>query len=223
MSENGKLPASDLTPIPGGQLRKDAAIAWLAMRSFIGKETGVWICPTSPRTAYRPVQDQHYFWNLYQSGKGALAARPGTSNHGWGIAVDLPTPAMQAAVRQHGHTFGWGIKGGQLPSDAPSEAWHCTFHPDKFQAPPVKQHTNPYHHMNDRERAARDVLVKERRVAKKHGGWGEIDHSHLKRAAKAKATLKACARDIAAAAKDSGWDKAHRKSRFDYINKLTGD
>ncbi|HEV7805896.1 MAG TPA: M15 family metallopeptidase [Solirubrobacteraceae bacterium] len=222
MSENGRLPASDLTPVPGGQLKNDAAIAWLAMRSFIGKEKGIWICPTSPRTGYRSLRDQQFFWNLYQSGKGALAARPGTSNHGWGIAVDLPTPAMQAAVREHGHKFGWGIKGGQLSSDAPSEAWHSTFHSDKFKAPSAQPYTHPYNFMNDRERAARDVLVKERRVAKKHGGWGEVDDSHRKRAAKAKAELKACGRDIAAAAKESGWDKANRKARSDYINKLTG-
>jgi len=128
MSENGKLPGSDLAAIPGGQLRKDAAAAWLAMRGRIGKDQGVWICPTSRRTAYRPLADQQYFWNLYKSGKGALAAVPGTSNHGWGIAVDLPSSAMQAAVRAHGHTYGWGIQGGKLGSDAPSEAWHCTFH-----------------------------------------------------------------------------------------------
>jgi len=76
--------------------------------------------------------------------------------------------------------------------------------------------------MSDREQAARDVLVKERRVAKRHGGWGEVDPSHGKRAAKAKGTLRQCAHDIEAAAKKDGWDKAHRKTRCDYINKLTG-
>ena len=44
-----------------------------------------------------------------------------------GKAVDIPTPSMQAAVRKYGHLFGWGIAGGRLASDAPSEAWHCTF------------------------------------------------------------------------------------------------
>jgi hypothetical protein len=222
MSENGNLPAGELSPIPGGRLRNDAAAAWLAMRSHIGKEKGVWICPTSQRTAYRSLADQQFFWNLYQSGRGALAERPGTSNHGWGIAVDLPTTAMQAAVREHGHTFGWGIKGGKLSSDAPSEAWHSTFHPGTFKAPPAKKRTHPYHFMNDSERAARDVLVKERRVAKNNGGWDKVDDSHLERASKAKSRLKACGREIAAAAKDSGWEKAHRKARFDYINQLTG-
>jgi D-alanyl-D-alanine carboxypeptidase len=223
MSANGNLPTSELSPIPGGQLRNAAAVAWLAMRAAIGKSQNVWICPTSPRTSYRPLADQEYFWKQYQAGKGALAARPGTSNHGWGIAVDLPTEPMQAAVRAHGHEYGWGIRGGGLGSDAPSEAWHCTFHEGVFKAPPRHDgHVHPYLHMSDKERAARDVLIKQRRVAKRHGGWSKVDPSHLRAAVKAKNELRQYARDIAAAAKDTGWDKNNRKARFDYINKLTG-
>jgi D-alanyl-D-alanine carboxypeptidase-like protein len=222
MSDNGKLPTGDLSPIPGGQLRKDAALAWLAMRSFIGRSKGIWICPTSPRTSYRQLADQQYFWNLYKSGKGALAAVPGTSNHGWGIAVDLPTPAMQAAVRESGHAYGWGIRGGRLSSDAPSEAWHCTFHPGAFKASPARESMHPYLVLSDRERAARDVLVKERRVAKSRGGWSSLDAIHRQRAVQAKADLRRFARDIASAARQSGWDRANRKIRYDYINKLTG-
>jgi len=222
MSENGKLPASDLAPIPGGRLRKDAAAAWIALRAHVGKDQGIWLCPTSQRTAYRPLADQQYFWNLYQSGKGALAAVPGTSNHGWGIAVDIPTPTMQAAVRAHGHNFGWGIRGGKLGSDAPSEAWHCTYHTGVFTPPARPKHVHPYHLMTDREQAARDTLIQERRTAKKHGGWQHVDDSHRERAVQAKQTLKSCAAEIAHAAKDSGWKENNRKPRYDYINKLTG-
>ncbi len=221
MGENGRLSASDLATIPGGRLRKDAAAAWLALRRKIGNEQGVWICPTSTRTAYRSFADQEYFWRLYQQG-GNLAARPGTSNHGWGMAVDVPQPAMKAALRAHGHDFGWGIAGGRLSSDAPSEDWHSLFHTGVWKGHAEPEHVHPYHVMNDRERAARDVLVKERRVAKKHGGWANVDHIHTKRAMKAKATLRRCARDIAAAARESGWDRANRRARFDYINRLTG-
>jgi hypothetical protein len=31
---------------------------------------------------------------------------------------------MQRQIRRYGHLFGWGIAGGRLQSDAPSEAWH---------------------------------------------------------------------------------------------------
>jgi len=220
--ENGKLPASELSPIPGGQLNHEAAVAWLAMRSFIGKSKGVWITPTSHRTSYRSFKDQQFFWNEFLAGRGALAARPGRSNHGWGKACDLRTPAMQAAVRECGHTFGWGIRGGKLGSDAPSEAWHATFHPGVFKAPAKPKHTHPYHLMSDRERAARDVLVKERRIAKRNGGWGKVDAGHAARAVDAKAKLRQYARDITAAAKESGWEKAHRKARLKYINQLIG-
>jgi hypothetical protein len=222
MAANGRLEGSDLTPIPGGQLREDAAQAWLAMRLNIGKQKQVWICPTSRRTAYRSFADQEYFWSLYRSGRGALAATPGTSNHGWGIAVDMPTGAMQAAVRECGHKFGWGIKGGQLASDAPSEEWHCTFHPGVFESPPKPDHVHPYRLMNEAERAARDMLIRQRRVARRAGGWSKVDDSHLKKAVQAKKDLRQCASNIRSAAKDSGWDENHRKARYDYANKLIG-
>jgi hypothetical protein len=223
MPSNGRLPDSELRAVPGGRLRKDAADSWLAMRTYVGRTKGVWICPTSVRTAYRPYADQEYFWNLYRSGRGALAARPGSSNHGWGIAVDLPSPAMQAAVRDCGHRFGWGIRGGRLGSDAPSEAWHCTYHAGHY--PAVKQHRpkpkpHPYRALSDYERHWRNVLVKERRVARRHGGWRKVDASHLARAVEAKKRLKRRMRNIAKAAEGSGWEKNQRRVRYDYIKRL---
>ena len=125
---NGRLPASALSPIPGGRLAKGApARSWLAMRWYVHRKTGIWLYPTGPASSYRSLVKQQEFWSNYTNGKGPLAARPGTSNHGWGKAVDVPLPAQQAAVRKYGHLFGWGIAGGKLSSDAPSEAWHCTY------------------------------------------------------------------------------------------------
>jgi len=125
---NGRLPASALTAIPGGHLRKGTpARSWLAMRYYIGRKTGTWLIPSGPMSSYRTIQQQQELWRRYTNGTGALAARPGTSNHGsaTSAAVDVPTPAMQAAVRKYGHLFGWGIAGGKIPSDAMSEPWHC--------------------------------------------------------------------------------------------------
>lgn len=223
MAVNGELQAADLSPIPGGQLRGDAASAWLAMRSHIGKHKGIWICPTSPRTAYRCLKDQQYFWQLYQSGRGALAAKPGTSNHGWGIAVDMPSPAMHAAVRECGHQFGWGIKGGRLASDAPSEDWHCTFHPGVFREPEQPKHVHPYRLMTEQERDARDMLIRQRRTARKAGGWSKVSPSHLARAMQAKRELRRHAANLRVVAERTGWDKHRRKARYDYINQLIGD
>jgi hypothetical protein len=222
MGENGNLPAADLTPIAGGQLRHDAAGAWLAMREHIGKSKNVWICPTSPRTSYRPFADQQFFWNVYQRDGRPIAAKPGTSNHGWGIAVDVPTGDMQAAIREVGDRFGWGIRGGKLSSDAPSEPWHCTFHPGVYKGPVPQKREHPYKYMTDQERTARDTLLKERTSARRHGGWKQIDDSHRKRASEAKKELRQYAVNLRTAAKESGWEKNHRKERFDYINKLIG-
>ena len=125
---NGVLPDSALSRIPGGRLAKGApARSLIAMRYYIGRKTGVWIKPTGPNASYRTLAKQQEFYAAYQAGKGPLAAKPGTSNHGLGLAVDVPSPAMQAQIRKYGHRFGFGIKGGRLPSDAPSEAWHVKY------------------------------------------------------------------------------------------------
>jgi hypothetical protein len=125
---NGNLRAGDLSPIPGGKLaRGGPARSYLAMRHYIGKRYGVWLRPTGPWSSYRPLWKQSEFYRAFLDGRGPLAARPGTSNHGLGRAVDLPSAAMQRLVARHGHEFGWGIAGGRLSSDAPSESWHATY------------------------------------------------------------------------------------------------
>lgn len=128
---NGRLPKSALGPITvaaNGQqayLRKDAAKAFNAMNAESEARYGVTLRVASARTAYRPLADQQYFWNLYVSGRGNLAARPGTSNHGLGLAVDLATPQMRSIVDKIGAKYGWAKKW----SDAPSEWWHLKWSP----------------------------------------------------------------------------------------------
>lgn len=121
MAENGRLPASSLSAIPGGRLRHDAAAAWNAMRDEIGRKENVWIRPTGPMSSYRTYDQQVYFWNLYINGTGNLAARPGTSNHGWGLAVDVATPEMMRLLNKYGAKYGWQ----KSWSDAPGEWWHA--------------------------------------------------------------------------------------------------
>jgi len=122
MPENGKFADSDLAAIPGGRLAKEAAANWLALRAEGGKRMGIWIAPLGERSSYRTFADQQHFWNLFQAGKGNLAARPGTSNHGWGNAVDLADPpSMRRVVDQLGAPYGWRW------GEAPSESWHVTY------------------------------------------------------------------------------------------------
>ena len=130
MAENGKLPASSLAPINRGQLRKDAAAAFNAM-NVEARRLGVELYPTGSKSSYRDYAGQVAMWALYQSGRGNLAARPGTSNHGWGTAVDFATPAMRAMVNRIGAKYGWSKQW----SDAPSEWWHVLYQAGHWSGP----------------------------------------------------------------------------------------
>lgn len=117
MASNGRLSASELSPIPGGELRKDAAAAWNAP----GGPADAGLRPTGPMSSYRTYEEQVYLWGLYQRGEGNLAAYPGTSNHGWGIAVDLAEPWMRTWMDSHGAKYGW------KKTEAFSEWWHMNY------------------------------------------------------------------------------------------------
>lgn len=123
MASNGNLPGSALAPIPGGQLAKPAALRWNAMRSYIGLKHGVWIAPLGPSSSYRSLDRQRYYWHLYQTGRGNVAAYPGTSNHGWGNAVDVATTTMAYYIGKYGHMFGWSHAEGARVG----EWWHYTY------------------------------------------------------------------------------------------------
>jgi hypothetical protein len=122
MADNGRLPDGELAAVPGGRLAKEAACNWVALRAKGGNELGIWISPLGDRSSYRTFDEQQHFWDLFQSGRGNLAARPGTSNHGWGNAVDLAhPPTMRRVVDNFGAPFGWRW------GEAPSESWHVTY------------------------------------------------------------------------------------------------
>ena len=122
MSDNGRLQAHELAPIAQGQLRKDAAAGWNAM-NVEARKRGLQLVPTGSASSYRTYEQQVSLWRLYQSGRGALAAHPGGSNHGWGLAVDVPTREMRRMVDQIGTPYGWS----KVWSDAPTEWWHLKF------------------------------------------------------------------------------------------------
>lgn len=128
---NGQLPSSALSPIAGGgQLEHRAAAAWNAMAAHIFKATGVRIAVTGPDSSYRTLDRQRYYYALYLSGRGNLAAVPGTSNHGWGLAVDVP-PYVQPLIARYGAPFGWQKQW----SDAPSEPWHFRYASGHYGGP----------------------------------------------------------------------------------------
>ena len=89
--ENGRLPPSALSPLTGpggGQLRHDAAADWNRLAAAAARD-GVTITSSS---TYRTYQTQLQLWNNSTrplATRSNWVARPGYSNHGWGIAVDV--------------------------------------------------------------------------------------------------------------------------------------
>ena len=217
MAANGRLPASQLKPIPGGRLRRDVANSWLRLRNHIGRKHGVWICPTSSRCSYRPYHDQVHFWNLYQSGRGNLAAYPGTSNHGLGTTVDVPSPAMARLINREGAAYGWQKRW----SDAQSEWWHFKYaaEHDSHKGEPVKPRPRGRAALRRDERKHRDRLVRERARFKRNGNSWEGLPRHKARALASKAWLKRRRRSIRRA---GNMRKANRQERHRYIGKLIG-
>jgi hypothetical protein len=127
---NGQLPASALAPIADGELERLAAAAWNAM-NVKARSEGLELVPTGSMSSYRTLEQQKILYARYQAGTGNLAAVPGTSNHGWGLAVDVATPAMRAMIDRIGAPFGWSKEW----SDAPSEWWHIKFQAGHYSGP----------------------------------------------------------------------------------------
>jgi D-alanyl-D-alanine carboxypeptidase len=215
MASNGRLPSSMLRPIPGGRLEKDAAASWLRLRQRIGQKYNIWICPTSSRTAYRTYSEQVYFWNLYRSGRGALAAYPGTSNHGWGTTVDVPSTYMAQLINREGAEYGWQKRW----SDAPSEWWHFRYAPqyDRHKGERAKPKPKGRKALRKDERKHRDGLVKARARYREHNGW--TSREHKRNAQRHKAWLRRRRRAI----RKAGFGEGHyRSERYKYIGKLIG-
>jgi cell wall-associated NlpC family hydrolase len=125
---NGLIPPSAMCPLGVGdhQLRCDAAAAYKAMSAAYA---GAFATPLCITDSYRSYQSQV---TLYGQ-KPALAAVPGTSNHGWGLAVDLcggidafNTPQFDWMVANAGR-FGWLHPAWADPGNGREEPWHWEY------------------------------------------------------------------------------------------------
>jgi hypothetical protein len=125
---NGRLPDSALCRVPGSteSLRADAAVAFVRLAQAYEKHFGTPICLTD---GYRTLAEQKAVRRV----KPRLAARPGTSEHGWGVAADLACgvqsfrSAQHAWMVQNAETYGWYLprwarRGGSKP-----EPWHWEY------------------------------------------------------------------------------------------------
>jgi hypothetical protein len=106
-------------------LIKEAAAAFNAMSAESKRRFKLELHATAPDCAYRDYDQQVYYHDLFLHHGGNLAATPGTSNHGLGLAVDFPTMHMRDIVDQIGANYGFS----KSWSDAPSEWWHIVYKP----------------------------------------------------------------------------------------------
>lgn len=119
---NGRIPDSALAPV-GDTGKKMWGPAAAAMTKLIAaaKADGVTVGVTE---TYRPYDEQVQLAaskGLYS--QGGLAAKPGTSEHGWGIAADLQlNGAAQAWMQRNAPSYGF-------QADVPGESWHWAYHP----------------------------------------------------------------------------------------------
>lgn len=137
---NGRIMAVDLVDVSGrgDWMEPTAAYWWLQMRQACYNATGIWINPAPGSSAYRGYDTQVQFYNDYINGHGNVAAYPGTSNHGWGRAIDITGYEssdavwnwLQAYARNYGYDWATGKASGErwhweslnTPGTAPSPA-----------------------------------------------------------------------------------------------------
>jgi cell wall-associated NlpC family hydrolase len=125
---NGLIPPSAMCPlgVGGHSLRCDAAAAYRAMSASFAAAFGSPICITD---SYRTYVSQV---RLYGE-KPALAAVPGTSNHGWGLAVDLCGGIEHYGTTQYNWMkanagrFGYLHPDWAEPGHGREEPWHWEY------------------------------------------------------------------------------------------------
>ena len=129
--QNGRISATALCPVPSKpalQLECGAATAFdqlnTAFKAQFGQDIGI-------TDGYRSYDEQVQC----RLEKGSLCANPGTSNHGWGKAVDIGTccgiktgtgPAFDWLTTNAGR-YGWNHPAWAQPGGSKPEPWHWEY------------------------------------------------------------------------------------------------
>ena len=123
---NGFLPGQALCPLegaPGHALRADAAAAFARLDAASVAERGTGLCVTDSYRSYAQQVDVF-------ARKPQLAAVPGTSRHGYGVALDLGCGVERFGTEAHrwmqrvGPRYGWVHPAWAGPSGSMPEPWH---------------------------------------------------------------------------------------------------
>lgn len=122
---------------PAGKwLEVGAAASFARMVAAAGTAVGL-------AAAGRTRAEQQVLYDLWRAGKGNLAAKPGTSLHESGLAIDVTrnsalqrwmvaggsTTAVKAGEKLRAHDYGWY-------RTVPSEPWHFRYYPAKDKRKP---------------------------------------------------------------------------------------
>lgn len=126
---NGQMPADELCALtfaPGHHLRADAAVALARLNIAYRARFHQNLCLTD---SYRSLASQASL----AARKPGLAARPGTSEHGMGLAVDLCDGVQTYRsvrydwMRANAPTFGWQNPAWAVPPSSREEPWHWEY------------------------------------------------------------------------------------------------
>lgn len=131
---NGRIPAEALCPIDTAgrhRLRCDAATAFIQLDAAYQARFGIAITVTD---AYRDYGDQAALKQSWcYRGRCEMAATPGRSNHGWGLALDLgggindfDTP-QHAWMQLNAPAYGWHHPPWARESGGREEPWHWEY------------------------------------------------------------------------------------------------
>ncbi len=135
---NGTIPESALQPLPWDStktLRPDAAQALIALNNAFREDFGYDLPLTDAYRSYENQVKAKDFW--CGLGRCENAAEPGTSNHGWGLAVDIGDRSFFTItegsptylwLKANAARFGWVHPDWAQPGGAgPREAWHWEY------------------------------------------------------------------------------------------------
>ena len=122
----GQISVKDTVRIGNAYLRKDAGHAFIQMSNAFKQATGRTLGITE---GWRSYDEQVRLYQLYKSGRGNLAAKPGTSTHGAGVAVDIngygdPNGPAFKWLQQNAQKFGYKWTGGTFSQIEP---WHWDY------------------------------------------------------------------------------------------------
>ena len=125
---NGRIPTSQLAhprTAPNALFRPDAAAAFDRLNTAYKARFGVGITVTDSYRSYASQVD-------VKGRKPGLAATPGTSDHGWGIAADLGGGIGRFGTVQYqwmkanAPRYGWVHEAWAEPNGSRPEPWHWT-------------------------------------------------------------------------------------------------